>query len=127
MKASMRLLMFAACLGGSALPVAAMEARQAATVPAAPLQGVDVARDTLDSYVGTYVVGPGFEIRVWRQDQRLMLQATGQSAWPLVAQSESVFLVPAMEARISFGRDAQGRADHLTVYSQGQETRALRR
>ena len=52
--------------------------------------------------------------------------------WPGCLRASSaaqvaVFLVPEMEARISFGRDAQGRADHLTVDSRGQETRALRR
>ena len=129
MDTTTRSLLLLICMSFSAMAAASMQTLQAAPSAAAEqtVQGVDVARDTLDSYVGTYVVGPGFEIRVWREDQRLMLQATGQEAWPLVAESESVFVVPAMDARVSFGRDARGQADHLVVQGDGQETRALRR
>ena len=131
MDTTTRSLLLLICITFSAVPAAAMQALQAG--PPAPseavqaLQGVDVARDTLDSYAGRYVISPGFEVRVWREDQRLMLQVTGQDAWPLVAESESVFVVPAMDARVSFGRDAQGQADHLVVHVDGRQTHALRR
>lgn len=122
----MLILLFLAC---ASLPVAAIQ-----TVPGVPgpthgstVHGVDVARDTLDSYAGTYVISPGFEARVWREGDAFRLQVTGQEAWPLIAESEAVFVVPALAARISFVRDARGRADQLVMFVDGKETRALRR
>lgn len=116
-------------LAGAGVPALAMQAAPApqAVPTGTEVQGVDVAGDTLDSYAGTYVIGPGFEIAVWREGERLMLRATGQDAWPLIAESEAVFTVPSMDTRVSFGVDARGRADHLVLYMQGKETRAVRR
>ncbi|MGH8026570.1 MAG: hypothetical protein ACREO0_07565, partial [Pseudoxanthomonas sp.] len=65
-------LAFSACLSAPA---------QTAEAPPAD-SGVFVSEGTLDTYVGTYVISPGFEIKVWREGERLMLQATGQAAWP---------------------------------------------
>lgn len=89
--------------------------------------GVFVSEGTLDTYVGTYQVSPGFDVRVWREGEILMLQATGQDAWPLQAQSESVFYVTEFAAKITFGFDASGQSDHLVLLMDGRETKALRR
>jgi hypothetical protein len=89
--------------------------------------GVPVSEATLDEYVGTYVLQEGTEVRVWREEGRLMLQARGQAAWPLAAESESVFRVVTLKARVSFGLDAAGHADHLVLTMEGKQTRAVRR
>ncbi|HEY5972049.1 MAG TPA: DUF3471 domain-containing protein [Pseudoxanthomonas sp.] len=89
--------------------------------------GVIVSEGTLDTYVGTYVTPAGFEIKVWREGEQLMLQASGQAAWPLLGISETVFRVPSMDAKISFGVNAAGDADHLVLFMDGRETKAIRR
>ena len=89
--------------------------------------GVSVSESTLDTYAGTYVISPGFEVRVWREGGQLMLQATGQEAWPLQGISETVFRVPSMGAKVTFGENATGMADHLVLLVDGQETKAVRR
>lgn len=89
--------------------------------------GVIVSEGTLDTYVGTYVISPGFEIRVWREGERLMLQATGQAAWPLKGISETVFRVPSMDAKVTFGNNATGEVDQLVLLMDGRETKAIRR
>ena len=89
--------------------------------------GVFVSEGTLDTYVGTYQISSGFDVRVWREGESLMVQASGQNAWPLLAQSESVFYVTELAAKITFGFNAAGEADHLVMLIDGRETKAIRR
>ena len=89
--------------------------------------GVFVSEGTLDTYVGTYQISPGFDVRVWREGESLMVQPSGQNAWPLLAQSESVFYVTELAAKITFGFNAEGEADHLVMLMDGRETKALRK
>jgi len=99
-------------------------AQQQATVADS---GVFVSEGTLDTYVGTYVISPGFEVKVWREGEQLMLQATGQDAWPLQGISETVFRVQAMDAKVTFGENAAGRVDQLVLLMDGRETKAIRK
>lgn len=89
--------------------------------------GVFVSEGTLDTYVGTYQISPGFDVRIWREGESLMVQASGQNAWPLLAQSESVFYVTELAAKFTFGFNAAGEADHLVMLMDGRETKAIRR
>ncbi len=89
--------------------------------------GVFVSEGTLDTYVGTYVISPGLELKVWREGEQLMLQATGQAAWPLLGESETVFHVTSMDVKVSFGVNAAGDADHLVLLMDGRETKAVRK
>ena len=106
------------------LPCAASQAQEK---QAAPDSGVFVSEGTLDTYVGTYVISPGFELKVWREGEQLMLQATGQAAWPLQGISETVFRVQAMDAKVTFGANAAGDVDQLVLLMDGRETKAIRR
>ena len=89
--------------------------------------GVIVSEGTLDTYVGTYVISPGFEIKVWREGEQLMLQATGQASWPLLGISETVFHVQSMDAKVTFGTNAAGEVDQLVLLMDGRETKAVRK
>ncbi|HZF98226.1 MAG TPA: DUF3471 domain-containing protein [Pseudoxanthomonas sp.] len=111
-----------ACAGAPALT-----ADEGAQAEVAGMQDVPVSEATLDGYAGTYVLQEGTEVRVWREGGRLMLQAEGQAAWPLIAESEAVFRVESMAARISFGLDATGQGDHIVLRIDGRETRGVRR
>ena len=106
------------------LPCAVSQAQEK---QAAPDSGVFVSEGTLDTYVGTYVISPGFELKVWREGEHLMLQATGQAAWPLQGISETVFRVQAMDAKVTFGTNATGDVDQLVLLMNGRETKAIRR
>ena len=112
------------CAFAVSLPCISAAAQQ--QEPAADT-GVFVSEGTLDTYVGTYVISPGFELKVWREGDLLMLQATGQDAWPLQGISETVFRVQAMDAKVTFGENAAGRVDQLVLLMDGRETKAIRR
>ncbi len=88
---------------------------------------VFVSEGTLDTYVGTYVISPGFEIKVWREGEQLVLQATGQASWPLQGVSETVFRVQSMDAKVTFGNNAAGEVDQLVLLMDGRETKAIRK
>lgn len=88
---------------------------------------VIVSEGTLDEYAGNYFTPAAIKLRVWREGERLMLQAEGQQAWPLRAESETVFLVEGLQARVTFGMNAANRVDHLVLYMDGRETKAIRR
>ena len=109
-------LAFSACLSAAAQ-----------TVEAPADSGVFVSEGTLDTYVGTYVISPGLEIKVWREGEQLMLQATGQAAWPLQGISETVFRVEEADAKVSFGVNAAGEADQLVLFMDGRETKAIKK
>ncbi len=110
-----------------ALALSACFSAAAQTTEPSADSGVFVSEDTLDTYVGTYVVSPGLEIKVWREGERLMLQATGQAAWPLQGISETVFRVQAVDAKVSFGVNAAGEADQVVLFMDGRETKAIRK
>jgi hypothetical protein len=114
-------LAFSSAVSLQSVHARAQEA-QAATDP-----GVFVSEGTLDTYVGTYRISPGFDVRVWREGDHLMVQASGQDAWPLLAQSESVFHVTGLATKVTFGFNASGDIDHLVMLMDGRETKAIRR
>lgn len=105
----------------AATPHASVAQETTATTPAVP-----VASTTLDGYVGTYRVSRDLALRVRRIDDTLHLQATGQAEWPLAPESETVFRVHGMDARVTFGFNAMGETDHLVLHEGGRDTKAIR-
>lgn len=102
-----------------------------ATPAAAPSQspapaGVPVAQSILDSYSGWYKTAAGIRLRVWRDDNGLKIQADGQDAWSLVAESETIFFVPALGVRVTFNHDAANRPTGLVLSQPGSNIRAVR-
>ena len=63
---------------------------------------------TLSKYVGTYQMGPGVELSVTLDGDQVMAQLTGQSKFPIVADSETLFFYRVVEATLEFQKDASG-------------------
>ncbi|KAF1714143.1 hypothetical protein CSC71_05375 [Pseudoxanthomonas sangjuensis] len=103
-------------------PAAGAAQAQTATPPA----GVPVAQSILDGYAGWYRTGSGIRLHVWREDKGLRIQADGQDAWTLVAESETIFVVPDLGARVPFGYDAANRPGYLVLSQPGSAFRAIR-
>jgi hypothetical protein len=64
----------------------------------------------LDRFVGQYPFTPNFAITITRDDDKLMLQATGQQAFALAAESATTFTLQMVGAKIEFETDAAGNA-----------------
>jgi CubicO group peptidase (beta-lactamase class C family) len=83
--------------------------RTSATV-AAPTQHQETAvpASTLARYVGTYQMPSNTELSVTLEGNQLMAQLTGQPAFPIFAESETLFFYKVVEATLEFQKDASG-------------------
>lgn len=75
-----------------------------------------------DTYVGEYEVGPGFVLRVFREGERFLTQATGQGVFEIFPESESVFSPRAFVAKLTFVKDADGKVTAIKVDQNGRVT-----
>lgn len=88
---------------------------------------VTVDPKILATYVGTYELRPNFDLAVTLQDGHLMTQATGQSSFSMLAESETKFFPAAFDGEIEFVKDAQGNVSSLMLRQNGHETKALKK
>ena len=101
------------------------------TNAAAALKTLDTSTITvdpkiLDAYVGEYEVGPGFVLRVFREGDKLMTQATGQPAFEIFPESETVFYPRAFPAKLTFIKDADGKVNAIRIDQAGRVTNGKR-
>lgn len=82
---------------------------------------VAVKPEVLASYAGTYALFGKFKLTVTVEDGRLMVQATDQAKLPVFAESETEFFYKAVDAQITFERDADGKVKRLVLHQNGQD------
>jgi tetratricopeptide (TPR) repeat protein len=75
-----------------------------------------------DTYVGEYEVGPGFVLRVFREGDKFMTQATGQGSFEIFSESETVFSPRAFAAKLTFVKDADGKVTAVKIDQNGRVT-----
>ena len=83
---------------------------------------VKVDPNVFDAYVGEYELAPGFVLRVFREGDKLMTQATGQEKFEIVAESETTFAPRAFPAKLTFIKDSEGRVTGVRLSQGGRET-----
>ena len=83
---------------------------------------VTVDPKILDQYVGEYEIKPGFVLRVFRDGDKLMTQATGQNQFEVFAESETTFSPRAFKATLTFVKDAEGKVTGVRIDQGGKET-----
>ncbi len=82
---------------------------------------VGVNAKTYDSYVGQYELTPNFIASVTKEDDKLMLQATGQPKAELFPESETQFFLKVVDAQITFMKDEKGVVTGLMLHQNGQK------
>jgi serine-type D-Ala-D-Ala carboxypeptidase/endopeptidase len=102
--------------------------------PSIPLRTVSAARTaialdaaTLADYVGSYPLVPGFTLAVTREGAQLFVQATGQPRFELQAEKRDAFFLTAVDAQVTFTRDAGGTVTGLALHQNGSSRAAPRR
>lgn len=81
------------------------------------LENLSISDDLLNSYVGTYKLGPGWYVHLTKEGDQLWTQATQEDKFPMFALSDSVFLIPSYGDRtMTFYADESGEISHL-VYN----------
>jgi len=87
------------------------------------LEGPAVTIDPkmFDAYVGEYELTPGFILRVFRNGEKFMTQATGQGEIEIVADSETVFSPRGVRAKLTFIKDADGKVTGVRLDQGGRQ------
>jgi CubicO group peptidase (beta-lactamase class C family) len=67
-----------------------------------------LAATTLSRYVGTYQMPGSAEMTITLDGTQLQAQLTGQPAFPIFAESETLFFFKVVEATLEFQKDAAG-------------------
>jgi CubicO group peptidase (beta-lactamase class C family) len=80
---------------------------------------VDVSTAVLTKYVGLYQLAPAFSIDVQLKNGALYLQATGQDAFRLWAETPVDFFLREVDAQVTFVADSQGQVTGLTLHQNG--------
>lgn len=83
---------------------------------------VAVDPKVFDTYVGEYEFAPGLVLRVFREGDKFMTQATGQPVFEIFAESETTFYPRAFEAKLTFIKDAAGKVTGARMNQGGRET-----
>ncbi len=73
----------------------------------------------LEQYVGNYELYPNFVLAVTRTGDRLWVQATGQPRLGIYPETETTFFYRAVDARITFVRNPEGKVDKLILHQHG--------
>jgi uncharacterized protein YneR len=84
---------------------------------------VDAA--TLARYAGVYSLFAGFDLTVSLEKGRLMVQGTGQPKLPVFAKSPTEFFYKAVDAKITFVLDKDGKVEKLVLHAEGTRTVAV--
>jgi len=85
-----------------------------------------VMKSILKTYTGDFELQPGFILNISLDDSTLYGQATGQEKLMLTPQSDTLFLVEGIEAKISFPVSDKNYVSHLTLHQGGGVMKALR-
>jgi D-alanyl-D-alanine-carboxypeptidase/D-alanyl-D-alanine-endopeptidase len=88
--------------------------------PLAPVRTAVVLPDALlDDYVGTYKLSDKFLLKVFRVNDGLFAQATGQGPIPIFPSAPNEFFAKVVGASISFTRDPNGVVNGLVLHQNG--------
>jgi CubicO group peptidase (beta-lactamase class C family) len=82
---------------------------------------VSVDAKVFDTYVGEYELRPGFVLRVYREGEKFMSQATNQNPIEIFAESETTFYPKVMQAKLTFLKDADGKVTGVSLNQGGRE------
>jgi len=83
-----------------------------------------LSQQQLDALSGTYEIQKGFDLRIWSENGKIYGQATGQKVLPLFAENELILFAKAVDAKLQFEKNKQGKITCLYILQHGDKTRA---
>ncbi len=92
------------------------------THPPKQRAAVTMKPELADHYVGRYQLAPDFILTFSREGDRYYLQATGQGKNEVFPESETDFFLKAVDAQISFVKDATGTVTGLVLHQGGDQS-----
>jgi CubicO group peptidase (beta-lactamase class C family) len=85
---------------------------------------VQLSKQQLDELCGTYEVQKGLNLRIWSENGKIYCQLTGQSALQLFAENEMMLFSKAVEDKLQFEKNKQGKITCLYILQKGGKIRA---
>ncbi len=90
-------------------------------------EAIQISSTKFDELVGEYELQPGFVMKVFRDGEKFITQATGQGAIEIFAMSESRFFPKVVDAELEFERGPDGKAVALILHQGGRDMRAAKK
>jgi CubicO group peptidase (beta-lactamase class C family) len=90
-----------------------------ATAPLAPNKAIVLPSASLDDYLGTYKLADKFLLKVFRMNDGLFAQATGQAAFPIFPSAPDEFFAKVAGISLSFTRNSNGAVTGLVLHQNG--------
>ncbi|MGH8162491.1 MAG: serine hydrolase [Gammaproteobacteria bacterium] len=85
-----------------------------------PVQtAISMSARQLDAYTGYYQIAPRFLLVVFRDDDQLYAQATGQGAFPIYPSSKDEFFAKVGDISMTFTHNKSGKVDGLMLHQHG--------
>jgi CubicO group peptidase (beta-lactamase class C family) len=85
---------------------------------------ISVDEKILAQYAGTYQLSPGFDLVVKLENGKLITQATGQSSFPIYAETETKFFPLEFPAELEFVKDDKGLVNAVVLHQGGHDMKA---
>ncbi|GAB4030804.1 serine hydrolase [Spirosoma gilvum] len=80
---------------------------------------ISVSESVLKKYVGSYQLVPNRILSITLDNRKLFLQVTGQPRFEIFPSSETDFFLKAVNAQLTFQKDAGGRVTQVIVHQNG--------
>jgi len=81
---------------------------------------ISIGADQMQKFIGEYELAPGFSITVTLEDGHLMGQATGQQKFEMFAESQNIFFLKIVDAKIEFIADPDGNFTKMILHQNGE-------
>jgi CubicO group peptidase (beta-lactamase class C family) len=92
-----------------------------------PKTEIRVDKRILETYAGVYELTPDFAITIRLDGDVLKAQATGQDEFTLFAESETMFFLKVVEAKIEFVKDGSGQVTSIILHQGGVDQTGKRK
>lgn len=77
-------------------------------------------------YVGSYELGPEFQIEVTVHEGKIYGQATGQEKFELFKEKTDLYFLKVVDAKVQFVRDANNKVEAMILFQNGREMRGAK-
>lgn len=85
---------------------------------------ITLSNEQLQQFVGVYEIQQGFEMRIIIENNQLFTQLTGQSPFPLFAETETLFFLKVVDAQLQFEKDEKGAVSSAFLLQNGNKIEA---
>ncbi len=87
--------------------------------PIPTAEKIDLDDSITDMYVGKYELDPNFIISIFKEENKILMQATGQNKIEIIPFEENKFSLVDVDAKLTFNMDDNGEVTSLTLHQGG--------